>query len=538
MNRTTQVFTILVVALAATLVCGVSAYLVPHIPLIWQISGGIAILAFIAYFVMEAKVYSEIFSRKSTRYGLNSVVMCFIALAITVVVNLIGVDQDVKADLTKNKLHSLSEQSIKLVQGLNQEIRLKAFINPSQMQDFTNIFDKYTYYSKKLKTEFIDVDKDPFAAQKYQIKQPGVIVVESDTRSTKVDNIYGADDPKLEEKLTNAIIQVAKGDKKKIYFVTGHGEHMTSDTGREGLSEIKEALTSGRYNVEDLLLIDKDKVPADAEIVVDAGPKSEFMDREIRLLGDYVKSGGKLLMMIDPMSPASLQPMLASWGVDWKPKQTVLETNRLQQLAGGNPLTPIVTNYNTAQQITSDARQMSIFPIPTPILKAATVPNGNKVDTLFSTSNRSLEVELLQNKVKVDEAHDPKGPFSLAVAVTGKYEAPKPAEPAKDAKAKDAKTAEAEKPKDSEFRVVVVGDSEFVANGIKKFGINADLFQNMLSWLAHEEDLISIRPRPTDTSEFNITETRARIINLASIAFFPFAMFLSGIAVWLQRRRR
>ena len=57
-----------------------------------------------------------------------------------------------------------------------------------------------------------------------------------------MDNIFGPDDPKLEEKLTNAIIQVVKGEKKKIYFLSGHGEHLLADTGREGLSQMKEAL--------------------------------------------------------------------------------------------------------------------------------------------------------------------------------------------------------------------------------------------------------------------------------------------------------
>ena len=162
--------------------------------------------------------------------------MTLVVLAIVIFLNLIFADHDLKKDFTKNRLHTLSEQSLKVIKGLSSEIRLKAFVNPNQVQEFQQLFDKYTYHNKMLKTEFVDVDKDPLVVKKYNIRQPGTIIVESDTRSSRVDNLMGPDDPKVEEKLTNAIIQVAKGDKKKIYFLVGHGEHLISDTGREGYS--------------------------------------------------------------------------------------------------------------------------------------------------------------------------------------------------------------------------------------------------------------------------------------------------------------
>ncbi len=53
-----------------------------------------------------------------------------------------------------------------------------------------------------------------------------------------------------------------------------------------------------------------------------------------------------------------------------------------------------------------------------------------------------------------------------------------------------------------------------------------------------EEDLISVRPRPTGLSEFNITVERFRIINLASVWILPPFLFLSGVGVWFSRRRK
>lgn len=523
------------IAVIAALTAGVTAYLVSYIPMVWQISAGIAVAAFIAHLVVSRTFYSEIFAKRTTKYGLNSLVMTVLVLGILVFVNMIANEYNLKKDLTKNQLHMLSDQSVKVLKGLNQEIRLKAFINPTQMGEFENIFEKYTYYTKNLKKEYVDVDKDPLAVQKYNIKQAGTIIIESDTRSSKVENLQGPDDPKLEEKVTNAIIQVAKGDKKKLYSITGHGERLMSDTGREGYSEIKDALEGGRYKVEELPLLEKGSVPADAELVILAGPKSDFMDQEIKSLNEYVSKGGKLLVMVEPTSTPTLKSFLTKYGVEWKPKKAILETNSLQQMAGGNPLTPIVTKYDPAHEITKDAKQLSIFAIATPVEKDAKAPANLTITNLLQTTPRSLEVEVTGDKVKVDQNKDRKGPLTVALAISGKLGDDKKPTPEKpDA----AKAPEAKDEKKGELRMVVVGDSDFAANGFRKFGINADLFQNMLSWLAHEEDLISIRPKAADASEFEVTEERAKVINLASIVVAPFAMFIAGIVTWITRKRK
>ncbi len=527
----------MLVAVVLVLATGITAYLLPHVPLVWQITGGLAAFTAASYFFLDRKFYTTALSKRTTQYGLNSILLSLIGIGVIVMLNVIIAQYDVKKDFTKNKIHTLSDQSVKVVSGLKQEVRLRAFVTPQQQPEFDNLMEKYTYFSKMLKKDYIDVDKEPMAVQKYGIKQPGTIIVETDTRSSRIDNLSGgSDDPKVEEKITNAIISVTKGDKKKIYFLSGHGERLATDSGKEGYSEMKETLENSRYQVEELLLVDKDKVPADCEILIVAGPKSDFMEHELKLLEGYVLGGGKLLFMVEPTSSLALKPFLAKFGADWKPKKTVVELNPLQRMAGGSPLTPVVTSYAANNEITQEIKQASIFLISTPIEKLATLPAGYKVDSLFSTTTKSLEVEVKGNEVKPNEKTDRKGPLSLALAISGKITtaAPKP-EAKKDDKKEDKKE---EEKKDPEFRMVVVGDSDFASNQVRRFGVNTDLFQNMLSWLAKEEDLISIRPRAANTSEWEITEERFRLVNLASVWIMPPLMLLSGLGVWFKRRRR
>jgi ABC-type uncharacterized transport system involved in gliding motility auxiliary subunit len=535
METNSLILVCMALTLISGLVCGLTAYLVPHIPLLWQVSGVLAILFLAAYLALDRKSLGQLFSKKTTRYGLNALAMSILALGIAIFANLIANEHDLKKDFTKNQSHSLSEQSVKVLKNLKEEVTIKAFIDPRSKQEFQDVFDRYSYQTKMVKVEFLDLDKDPRVLEKYKIKKGDAIIVESANRSSRIDNLTGPEDAKLEEKLTNALIQVAKGDKKKIYFVSGHGERIPSDTGREGMSKIKQTLEESRYSVQELALMQVDKIPADADIVVDGGPRSQYVASELKNLEDYVWSGGKLLMMVDPNSPTDLKGFLAGFGANWTPKKTVFEANPLQKLAGGNPLLPLINGYDPTSEITRDLKQFSLFSIPTPIEKSATVPPGMKVTTLFSTSSRSLEVELQGEKVKIDEKTDRRGPLSLALSIegTGKAPAAKP-----DPKDKDAAAKKDEPAKAPEFRMVVVGGSSFATNGFIDTGMNSDLFQNMLAWLAHDEDLISIRPKPTDVREFEVSETQVRVIYLASVFFLPLMMLASGLGVWMTRRRK
>lgn len=514
------------------LTCGVTAYLVPDVPLVWQITGGLGIVLIGAYVYLAWEGLVRILSKKTTLYGLNSALMVCVLLAIVVVINLIIVKYDVKADFTKDKVHTFSDQTVKVLKGLKDDVKLRAFIVAMQQPQFQEILERYAYYSKHIKKELVDVHKEPMEVRRLEIKREGTIVVESGDRSEKVENLMGPDDPKLEEKISNAIIRVVKGGKRKLAFTTGHGEFLVSDNGRLGLSQIKEILSSSRYDVQEITLLDKEKIPDDIEILVIPAPSKPFMEHELKALEAYLDKGGKALFMMKPDSTPTLKPLLEKRGVDWRQGKAVFEMNILQKLLGGGPAMPIVTQYDRSHEITQTMQQLTVFHVASPVEKAKDAPKDLTVTSLFSSSPASLEGALDGDKIKVDQKKDRKGPLSLALAVAGKIASSK-------AETKEKQPAENEsKAPEKQYRMVVVGDAEFIDNQFRQNGLNTDLFQNMLSWLAQEEDLISIRPKPSDMSSLEITEGRYRVVNLASVFFAPMLMFLSGIWVWFVRRRK
>jgi ABC-type uncharacterized transport system involved in gliding motility auxiliary subunit len=87
-------------------------------------------------------------------------------------------------------------------------------------------------------------------------------------------------------------------------------------------------------------------------------------------------------------------------------------------------------------------------------------------------------------------------------------------------------------------RLVVFGDSEFANNNLLTSSPgNRDLFLNTVSWLAEEEDLISIRPQKGGTSgPVILTAAQAPLIFWLPVVIVPLAVFAAGAMVFVSRR--
>ena len=107
--------------------------------------------------------------RRSTRFGLNIVLVSLIAFGIAIFANMIANEHDLKKDFTKGGLHSLEDQSIKVLKGLKEDVKVKVFFYPQFKFDYENLFDRFNYYTKKLKVEYLDWDRDQLEVMHYKI---------------------------------------------------------------------------------------------------------------------------------------------------------------------------------------------------------------------------------------------------------------------------------------------------------------------------------------------------------------------------------
>ena len=87
-----------------------------------------------------------------------------------------------------------------------------------------------------------------------------------------------------------------------------------------------------------------------------------------------------------------------------------------------------------------------------------------------------------------------------------------------------------------ESRFVTIGDSDFAANYAIRIQGNQDLFLNTVNWLAQQESLISIRPKPPSDSRLTITARQANAVAIMSLLVIPALVFGTGVWTWWRKR--
>ena len=63
-----------------------------------------------------------------------------------------------------------------------------------------------------------------------------------------------------------------------------------------------------------------------------------------------------------------------------------------------------------------------------------------------------------------------------------------------------------------------------------------DLLMGSVDWLASQEDLISIRPKPPESQHLTMTEAQMRRVLVLGVFGLPILIVLAGFLVWWQRR--
>jgi ABC-type uncharacterized transport system involved in gliding motility auxiliary subunit len=85
-------------------------------------------------------------------------------------------------------------------------------------------------------------------------------------------------------------------------------------------------------------------------------------------------------------------------------------------------------------------------------------------------------------------------------------------------------------------RLVVFGTSRLVHNRFLDEGGNGDFFVRSINWLAEEEELIAIQPRPLQDRRVALTEQQARGIFWLIVVALPLAALALGVSAHWRRR--
>lgn len=486
-----------------------------------------------AYVVGGFATIRDYFKKRSARHGVNAVILILLVLGILMFVEAISARHSARFDLTAGKRFTLSEQTLKILKNLEEPVRVIAFYQEGspQAEEARDLLGQYAYNSRKFSFEFVDPDRFPGKARRYNISAYGTLALETEAREEK---ITGAS----EQELTNALLRVTRKREKVIYFMTGHDEKSTENYGKEGYSAVKKAIEDQNYDVRDLLLMRAEEVPADASVLVIAGSKKALFPEEISTLEHFIDQGGHLLILIDPETDTGLREFLKPYGIEVG--QNVI-VDKLSRLFGADYLTPIVSQYAGYHRITENFKTASFFPLARSISVTKDVPEHVQNRELAKTGPNSwaeTDLEMLRKgEASFDNEKDTIGPVPVAVVSTLEHGTVE-ARGGEARKGVDDKARGSDSKKDAPrpARVVVFGDSDFVGNAYVNLSGNRDLFMNALSWLAEEEDLIAIRPKKRESQPVVLSYTQGRVVFWTSVVLLPGAVIVIGIVV-LGRRR-
>lgn len=490
---------------AALLIAGYVRYSILDLLGTWEkvllILGGVLLLVSIA---ANYKTIFGYFRSRQGRLGTNTAVLTVAVVGLLVIANFLGYRHHKRIDLTSEQLYSLSDQTKKLIAGLQKDVKIMKF-DQAEDVDLRDRMVEYKDLSRRLTYEWVDPQKKPEIARQYGVSRLGEVVVASGDR---IERPTAAS----EQDLTNAILKVTRDSLKKICFLEGHGERAITDNEAQGFSNVEKVLKSENYETATINLATSTGVPTDCAVIVVAGPKQSMLPPEVSTLGKYLDGGGKAMLLLDPNTDPQLDEILKAWNIRLG-NDIIIDASAANQMFGGGALNPLVFNYG-AHPITKDfTRTMTVYPNARSVKVGEATGTGATVTTLLTTSESSWgETELTPNvEPKLDEGKDAKGPVTLGVAASKSSEG-------------------------KEARLVVIGDSDFAANRAFAFQRNGDMFMNSINWLAQDEDLISIRPKSQTNRRVDLTEGQRNLLFWLFVVVMPLAVIGSGAYVWWKRR--
>lgn len=432
-------------------------------------------------------------------------------------------------DLTQEKAYSLPAATTGVLRDLqNQRIDVLVFyLQDDPARQGLEVFLKQCQlHHREFHYDFYDPNRRPTIARKFKITQPSTILIRSGNREERLVQ-------PSEEAFTNAFLRLLHPKDMDVCFVTGHGEAPIDGTEPNGYQRFREMLEG--YNAKPhAIVLAREHVPVSCEVVVMDGPRWELTPEELGDLKKAFESSKGVLLMVDPMDAgtgASFVNFFKTFGV-------VLGNNvivdKVSRIAGGDFLMPLVSKYNMQHPITKNLKEATFFPLVRTVQPSTDMPADLEIVPLMMTSSGSwaeTDLSALENgSALFDIKTDVAGPLPIAVAIeqtSDKLSA------VSDKKKQftaynSAKQSPEGVPLTARGRIVMIGDSDFLANGYLNLAGNKEFGLRVVRWLGRDDRFIDVRRPELKFKPLLIEGSQRTEFLLAILLFYPLGFFILG----------
>lgn len=421
-----------------------------------------------------------------------------------------------ESDWTYGNSNTLTASSQKLMQTLEDPITMLVFDYPSSAnrQTATAWAARYQRFKADFKLAFVDPSAQPARAKEFNIGSAGEVVLEYQGRHENLQQLS-------EQAITGALQRLTDSGEYNVLFLDGHGErNMLAGPGttQNDMALFAEALTGKGLKVQPLNLVKTPSVPDNTSVLVIASPTQTLLEGEVKLINDYLDRGGNLLWLTDPDAP-DIEAVAKKLGIHWQNGAVIFPNYAL--LGSPSPAVYFATDY-PPNPITRDFRDATAFPLVRSVTSGADAQAaGWTAQPLVQTDAQSwLETGKLDGPVELDtKAGDVAGPLTLGLSLT------------RPRKSEDGKPA-------SMQRVVVFGDSDFLADANLNVLGNRQLGLNIVQWLAERDNQLNIDvPKAPDTV-LRLPGWAFWVIGVGYTALLPLLLLVFGVLRWHVRRRQ
>jgi hypothetical protein len=466
------------------------------------------------------------YAKQRTLLGTNALISAVLFFALLVGINYVAARRHKTFDLTSNKVNTLADQTLKALGNLKAPVQMTyvyapTSVTPENLDADKALLNKYKLASDNVRVKYVNALFEPATFRALNMVgfmgRPTVLIEPVDKGKEKNASRQQVDTID-ESNLTSALMKLGKNESRTLYYLTGHGEiGFDSTDPNTSYSTARSKLTGQNYTIKSLSLAKSGaKIPDDASVVVALGPKADLSSGEEAILNKYVNGKGHFLLAWT----ATDNPMPR-----WKSIARLLGANILSgfvidpeqfiepspQFVYGQVIDP--SKHPILGGVGENSRV--IFPGAVPLKQVSPAPNGLTITTLLESSPSSQTVPFKNG------GETQKGPFALAIVSQRGSASP---------------TTPNAPPAAPDMRALVVCNANFGSDGALVATANESFLLASINWLAGNDLLVSVPPKPPVTNTIDMTPGVRRFANVFSLFTLPIMVLFIGGIVWWKRR--
>lgn len=475
-------------------------------------------------------------TKKRLKYGSLSTAVTIVFIVIVVVINAISVylvdRYPLKLDLTSNQAFDLTDESMTIVNALEEDITIYVLADKKDFaggeviySQVAELIEMYGKRSDHIKVVYKDPTSNPSFKNNYPnetVQQYDVIVQGKDRykylsfdKLVSYDENYNPVASSAETYVSSALLSVTSKDIPKVVFLQGHGEQVASD--------FESLLEMNNFDVERKDLATISSFDAQTRFVVICAPSSDFTKDELKKLDAFLNNGGEngkhIIAFLTSGQPEMPQftAFLKEWGIV-AGEGMVYETDTNNTI--GSNFYPVVSYTNTeiAKALLTNSTS-TVMPLGLP-LSVTTQNSRVEVETLLSYSDTAaVTTKEITNSWTPDKSeikeNMPAAIRGTNTAVVGEN----------NEKVNSSVTA---------FSAVNMLAGSFLSES--RYG-NGDYMINLFNnYIDRGEQVVIEAKQIGNVTSLALTDAQANVIGYIFMLALPVITLVIGIAVFLRRR--